>query len=104
MVETVCAFVGRGCGETTFAGATVPHRRLNALVPGAVDLLKIDVDGGDDAERDGDDPDLEELLEQLLARAVEAERRGAELQVREFVAHQPRLQERQVEAERQHRQ
>lgn len=45
IVETVCAYVGRGCGETIFAGATVPHRRLNDLIRGPVDLIKIHVDG-----------------------------------------------------------
>lgn len=45
IVETICAYVGRGCGETTFAGAKVPHRRLNELIRGAIDLIKIGVNG-----------------------------------------------------------
>jgi hypothetical protein len=43
-----CAYVGAQSHEAVaFAGATVPMRPLNALVPGPVDFLKIDVDGGE---------------------------------------------------------
>lgn len=47
IVETVTAFVGRGGGDTRFAGATIPHRRLSELVTGPLDLIKIDVDGAE---------------------------------------------------------
>jgi len=43
-----CAFVGGRTAEAvTFAGAKVPQRGLGDLVAGAVDFLKIDVDGGE---------------------------------------------------------
>jgi hypothetical protein len=42
-----CAFVAGAGGEASFAGAKVARRTLADLVRGRVDLLKIDVDGGE---------------------------------------------------------
>lgn len=42
------AFAGAANGETSFAGATVPVRTLDALITEPVDFLKIDVDGGEE--------------------------------------------------------
>ena len=46
-LNIVNAFIGRGGGETVFAGQRVPHRSLADIVTGPVDLLKIDVDGAE---------------------------------------------------------
>ncbi len=49
-----CAFIGADSRDAvTFAGAEVPMRPLNVLVPGPVDFLKIDVDGGELGLLDG---------------------------------------------------
>jgi len=46
-VDIRCALVAGGSGDGRFAGAPVQKRTLAELVPGPVDLLKIDVDGGE---------------------------------------------------------
>jgi FkbM family methyltransferase len=49
-----CAFVGGAATDAvSFAGVQVAQRPLAALVPGAVDFLKIDVDGGEVALLNG---------------------------------------------------
>ena len=46
-LNMVNAFVGRGGGETVFAGQRVPHKSLAEIVTSPIDLLKIDVDGAE---------------------------------------------------------
>lgn len=46
-LDLVNAFIGKGGGETHFAGVRVPHKRLDELVTTSIDLLKIDVDGAE---------------------------------------------------------
>lgn len=51
-----CAFVAASAGETSFAGQRVDMRPLADLLPEPIDLLKIDVDGGELDLLDGAGP------------------------------------------------